>query len=261
MSILNRIKSKKVFFTLNSNNEILKNNNSKDIYVYVENEDIVVLNRNKRFYLCNLKDIPITLNGKLKFNVENILSATAALVAMNIDYCMIKNGITTYKLNSKENAGRFNCYEVNGINIVLDYGHNPDGYTAVLTALSELKSGKIYGVVGIPGDRQDESAVEIGGICAKFLDYTIVKEDKDLRGRNQGEIADLIVEGLGRENKNTKYEVILNEKDALIKAINMAEKGDYIVVFFEEMQPLVKVIEEYNELYNINNETIYEALN
>ncbi len=261
MSILNRIKSKKVFFTLNSNNEILKKNNSKDIYVYVENEDIVVLNKNKRFFLCNLNDVPITLNGKLKFNVENILSATAALVAMNIDYCMIKNGITTYKLNSKENSGRFNCYDVNGINIVLDYGHNPDGYTAVLTALSELKSGKLYGVVGIPGDRKDESVMEVGGICAKFLDYTIVKEDKDLRGRDQGEIADLIVEGLVGENKNTKYEVVFNEKDALIKAISMAEKGDYIVVFFEDMQPLVKVIEEYNKFYNINNETIYEALN
>lgn len=261
MSILDRIKSKKVFFTLNSNNEILNKNNSNDIYVYVENEDIIVLNENRKILLCKVKEIPITLYGKLKFNVENILSATAALVAMNIDYCMIKNGLTTYKLNSKENSGRFNCYNVNEINIVLDYGHNPDGYTAVLTALKELNTGKLYGVVGIPGDRQDESALEIGGICAKFLDYTIVKEDKDLRGRNNGEIANLIVNGLLQENKNIEYEVIFNEEDALVKAISMAKKGDYIVVFFENMKPLVKVIEEYNRFYNRNNETIYEALN
>ncbi|MFU7517492.1 cyanophycin synthetase [Clostridium sp. HCS.1] len=261
MNILDRIKSKKVFFTINSNNEILKKNNNDDIYVYVENEDIIVLKKNRKILLCKVEEIPITLNGKLKFNVENILSATAALVAMNIDYCMIKNGLTTYKLNSKENSGRFNCYNVNGINIVLDYGHNPDGYTAVLTALKELNTGKLYGVVGIPGDRQDESALEIGGICAKFLDYTIVKEDKDLRGRNNGEIANLIVKGLLQENKNVEYEVIFNEEDALVKAISMAKKGDYIVVFFENMKPLVKVIEEYNRFYNRNNETIYEALN
>ncbi|MCF0148050.1 MAG: cyanophycin synthetase [Clostridium sp.] len=261
MSILDRIKSKKVFFTLNAKNEVLKNNNSDDIYVYIENEDVVVLNENKKILLCKVNEIPITLNGKLKFNVENILSATAALVAMNIDYCMIKNGITTYKLNSKENAGRFNHYNVNGINIVLDYGHNPDGYTAVLTALKELNTGRLYGVVGIPGDRQDESVLEIGSICAKFLDYTIVKEDKDLRGRNKGEIADLIVKGLLKENKNIKHEVILNEEDALIKAISMAKEGDYIVVFFENMKPLIKVIEERNRLYNENDETRYEALN
>ncbi len=261
ISILDRIKSKKVFFTINPNNEILKDNNHNDIYVYLENEKIIVSNENKKFLLCNVNEIPITLNGKLKFNIENILSATAALVAMNIDYCMIKNGITTYKLNSKENSGRFNCYDINGINIVLDYGHNADGYTAVLTALKELNTGKLYGVVGIPGDRLDESAIEIGDICAKFLDYIIVKEDKDLRGRNQGEIAKLIVDGLLKENKNIKHEVIFNEEDALIKAISMAEKGDSIVVFFENMNPLVKIIEEYNRFYKEKNETRYKALN
>ena len=48
---------------------------------------------------------------------------------------MIRNGITTYELNSKENLGRFNRYDVNGINIILDYGHNIDGYKAVLSQL------------------------------------------------------------------------------------------------------------------------------
>lgn len=261
LSILDRIKAKKVFFTLNSNNEILKNNNLDDIYVYLEDEHIIVLNENKKYLICNLKEIPITLNGKLKFNIENILSATAALVAMNIDYCMIKNGITTYKLNSKENSGRFNCYDINGINIVLDYGHNADGYNAVLTALKELNKGKLYGVVGIPGDRLDESAIEIGSICAEYLNYTIVKEDRDLRGRNQGEIANLIVSGLLKKNKKAKHEVIFNEEEAFLKAISIAKKGDTIVVFFENMDPLVKIVEDSNIFYKENNENKYKALN
>ncbi|WP_308779685.1 cyanophycin synthetase [uncultured Clostridium sp.] len=261
ISILDRLKSRKVFFTLNSNNKILKNNNIDDIYVYLEDENIIVLNKNKKHLICNVKEIPITLNGKLKFNVENILSATAALVAMNIDYCMIKNGITTYELNSKENSGRFNCYDINGINIVLDYGHNADGYNAVLTALKELNKGKLYGIVGIPGDRLDHSAIEIGSICADHLNYTIIKEDKDLRGRKQGEIANLIVNGLLNKDKNAKHEIIFNEEEALVKAISIAKKGDTIIVFFENMNPLVKIIEEYNRFYNENNETKYKALN
>lgn len=261
MKILDRIKSKKVFFTLNANNEILKKTNLNDIYVYLDDEDIIVLNKNKKFLLCNIKEIPITLNGKLRFNTENILSATSALVAMKMDYCMIKNGITTYRLNSKENSGRFNCYDINGINIILDYGHNVDGYTAVLTALKELNNGKLYGVVGIPGDRLDDSAIEIGSICAKFLDYTIVKEDKDLRGRRPGEIAKLIVNGILKENKNIKHEVIFDEEDAFIKAISMAKKGDSIIVFFENMNPLVKIIEEYNRFYKENDEARYKTSN
>lgn len=261
LSILDRIKAKKVFFTLDSKNNIIKNIDSKDICVYLENEKIVVLNENKKYTICSIKDVPITLDGKLKFNIENILAATGALVAMQIDYCMISNGITTYLLNSKKNSGRFNCFDVNGVNVVLDYGHNADGYNAVLSALRELNKGKVYGVIGIPGDRLNESAVEIGCISAKYLDYVIVKEDKNLRGRKKGEIAQLIVDGLIKENVSKKYEVILKEEEALIKAMNMAKKGDTIVVFFEDMKPLVKIIDEFVMFNKKNKDLRFEALN
>lgn len=260
-TILDRIKAKKVFFTLNSNNDILKNRNLEDIYIYIENEDIVILNKNKKYILCNIKDIPITLDGKLKFNVENILAASGALVAMQIDYCMIKNGMTTYLLNSEKNSGRFNCFDVRGVNVILDYGHNADGYNAVLSAIKELKKGNLYGVIGIPGDRLNESAIEIGQIASKYLDYIMVKEDKNLRGRKQGEIAQLIVNGILKCDKNKKYEVVLREDEALIKVLNIAKKGDTVVVFFEDMKPLVKIIEDFSQFKREENIYGYEALN
>lgn len=260
-TILDRIKAKKVFFTLNSNNDILKNRNLEDIYIYIENEDIVILNKNKKYILCNIKDIPITLDGKLKFNVENILAASGALVAMQIDYCMIKNGMTTYLLNSEKNSGRFNCFDVRGVNVILDYGHNADGYNAVLSAIKELKKGNLYGVIGIPGDRLNESAIEIGQIASKYLDYIMVKEDKNLRGRKQGEIAQLIVNGILKGDKNKKYEVVLREDEALIKVLNIAKKGDTVVVFFEDMKPLVKIIEDFSQFKREENIYGYEALN
>ena len=129
-----------------------------------------------------------------------------------------------------------------------------------MTALKDLNAKRIYGVVGIPGDRLDESAIDIGCICAKYLDYVIVKEDKDLRGRKEGKIAELIVSGILKENKNKKYEVIFDEQEALIKAISMARSGDTIVVFFEQMNPLVKIIEEFNSFYKENEELRYNAL-
>lgn len=260
-TILNRIKSKKVYFTLDSNNEVLKNINEDDVYVYLENDEIVIINEKKKYNLCNVNEVPITINGILKFNIENILAATSALVAMKIDYCMIKNGITTYLLNSKMNSGRFNCYDVNGVNVILDYGHNADGYNAVLECVKKMKSKKLFGIVGIPGDRLNKSAEEIGAISARYFDYIMVKEDKDLRGRNSGEIAGLIVNGIVKEDKNKKYEVILNEREALIKVLSMATKGDTVVIFFEDLKSLTDIIEEYISYKNkiLNNR--YEALN
>ena len=258
--IINRIKCKRIFFTLEKENKILKNTNDKDIYLYIEDDNIVVINENKIHVLCNINDIPLTLNGVLKFNIENVLAASAALIGMKIDYCMIRNGLMTYKLTSNKNSGRFNCYNVQGINVILDYGHNPDGYEAVLSSVNKIKNknGKVYGIIGVPGDREERSIMEVASISSKYLDYIIVKEDKDLRGREKGEVAKLLVDGILNKDKSKKYEVILREEEALIKVLNMAKKGDIVIVFFEEINNLINIIDEMN-VFKLGNSD-YQAL-
>ena len=258
--IINRIKCKRIFFTLEKENKILKNTNDKDIYLYIEDDNIVVINENKRHVLCNINDIPLTLNGVLKFNIENVLAASAALIGMKIDYCMIRNGLMTYKLTSNKNSGRFNCYNVQGVNVILDYGHNPDGYEAVLSSVNRIKNknGKVYGIIGVPGDREERSIMEVASISSKYLDYIIVKEDRDLRGREKGEVAKLLVDGILDKDKNKKYEVILREEEALIKVLNMAKRGDIVIVFFEEINNLINIIEEMN-VFKLGNSN-YQAL-
>ncbi|WP_411169021.1 cyanophycin synthetase [Clostridium sp. MB05] len=246
-SILNRIKANIIFFSKNCNNPLLKQNKISSISVYLENKDIVVVNEGKKHIICKVDEVPITLDGKLEFNIENILAVCGALVGMKVDYCMIKNGITSYLLNSDKNLGRFNCYDVNGINVILDYGHNLDGYNAVLSAVRDMNRGAIYGVVGIPGDRSNDMALDIGKISCEYLDYIIVKEDKDLRGRKKGEIAEIIVNGILSKNSKKKYEVVLKEEEALVKALNIAQKGDTVVVFFEDIEPLVSIIKEFSD--------------
>lgn len=260
-SILNRIKANIIFFSKDSNNPLLKQSKISNISVYLENDDIVVSNKGKKYVICNIKEVPITLSGKLTFNIENILAICGALVGMGIDYCMIKNGITTYLLNSDKNSGRFNCYDINGINVILDYGHNMDGYNAVLSSVKGINKGALYGVIGIPGDRSNENAREIGKISAKYLDYIIVKEDKDLRGRKQGEISQLIVDGILKSSDRKKYEIILNEEDALVKALNMAKSGDTVIVFFEDMKPLVNIINNFSSYREEKNIVNVEASN
>lgn len=258
-SILNRIKANIILFSKDSNNPLLKQNKLSNICVYLENKNIVVVNEGKKHTICNIDEVPITLGGKLMFNVENILATCGALVGLKIDYCMIKNGITSYLLNSDKNAGRFNCYNVNGVNVILDYGHNIDGYNAVLSAVKYINKGKLYGIVGIPGDRSDDMALEIGKISSHHLDYIIVKEDKDLRGRKQGEIAQLIVDGVKKRDTKKKYEVVLREEEALIKALNISQKGDTIVMFFEDMAPLVNIINEFS-IYKDENSYIDKSI-
>lgn len=255
-SIINRIKANKIYFAKSKENKLIqKNIDEGKIAIYIENNWITVFNAGKAYKITQISDVPITLNGRLIFNVENILAVCGALVGLQVDYCMIKNGIQSFLLNSEKNLGRFNCYDVNGINVILDYGHNIEGYKAVLSAIKSMENGKIHGVVGMPGDRSDEVAIEIGRICSMYLDNIVIKEDKDRRGRKKGEISKLIQSGI-LDSKCTN-KIILDEKEAFRKTISEAKVGDTIIVFYEEIEPLIDLIQnEYLKIGELNSKFI-----
>ena len=99
--------------------------------------------------------------------------------------------------------------------------------------IKKITNNKIYGVIGVPGDRKDSVASEIGVLSSEVLDYIIIKEDRDLRGRKKGEVPVLIEKGITRNHAYKNYEIILKEEEALLKALSLAKKGEYIIVFIE----------------------------
>ena len=251
-NILNRIDKKKIIFSKNKDNKLLiETINNNGIGIFLEDNSIYAINNKRKYKIINIKSMPLTFNGVLDFNIENAMAACAALIGLNVDYCMISKGFKTFKLDEEHNSGRFNMYNVDGVNIILDYGHNYEGYKGILESLLKIKTNKIIGVVGIPGDRSDENIIRIGELCGEYLDYTIIKEDRDLRGRESGDVAKLINTGLEKD-KNNKSMIILEEKEALLKAIEISNEGDIVIVFYERLEPLVSMIKK---LQDKDNET------
>ncbi|WP_426348880.1 cyanophycin synthetase [Alloiococcus sp. CFN-8] len=232
--LLSKLNSNIIITARDRNNSYLVANLNKGGYgVYIDHGNICVEKENKVFRVCSIKDIPITYNGLLSYNIENSMAATAALVGAGVDYCVIKKGLCTFMGDEVDNPGRFNIHDFGKYKIVLDYGHNVEGYKAVLGSLAKLPHNKLIGVIGVPGDRLDSNVELIGKISSDALDYIIIKEDMDKRGRAVGEVAALIEKGL-KENNFKDYEIYLDEIDALSRACSIAEEGDVIVIFFEE---------------------------
>lgn len=246
--ILPRIKSEKIYFSKNKNNDLIKDNieNGK-IAIFVEDNKIVVINKKKRYEIIETEKLPISYNGFLEYNIENAMAACGALVGLKVDYCIIKKSLMSFQLNSRENLGRFNVYDYNGRRIILDYGHNFDGYNAVLHSIKKIKDKKsVIGVIGIPGDRQDEMVAKVGELCAENLDKIIIKEDIDKRGRKDGEIAQLLKQSIVNKNRNIISKICLSEVDALKQALDLSERGDIIIVFYEKFYPLLEIINNEN---------------
>lgn len=255
--ILNRMRSRPIIFCENKNNLALADCIKNGGYgIYIDKGILCIENKKSSRALMPVEDIGITIKGVLKYNVKNAMAACGALVGLGIDTSIIKDGLETFQCNENLNPGRFNIFDVDGIVAILDYGHNIDGYISVLEGLSSMKQNKLIGVIGVPGDRLDRTALEVGRIAGNFFDRIFIKEDKDRRGRLPGEVAELLEEGVLSSGFNVeKIKIVLNEEAALNEALDSAETGDIVITFFEDYAPLLRIIKG-----RINNEVSEASL-
>ena len=89
-------------------------------------------------------------------------------------------------------------------------------------------------MLGIPGDRRDEDQREYGAIAAGAFDEVIVREDKNLRGRQPGETAANVIEGVRSAKaagtaRATRADKVLEEMTAVRTALRRAIPGDLVV--------------------------------
>lgn len=193
--------------------------------------------------IAQVDEIPITYQGAAVCNIENAMAASAALLGLGIPEAQIRKGLISFQPDEKNNPGRFNIFEANGYKVMLDYGHNIAGYEQVIQFLQQQEAKRLVGVIGVPGDRQNDAIEKVGELCGRHFHKIYVKEDQDLRGRQPGEVARLLQESAHRAGTNgLEIEMILSEKEALKKAMEDAQPGDFIVAFYEKYDPLKSLI-------------------
>jgi cyanophycin synthetase len=91
------------------------------------------------------------------------------------------------------------------------------------------------GVVTAPGDRRDEDLRDVGRRCAG-LDYVILKEDDNRRGREPGEIARVIGEGLAEVGIGPdRIETVYGEPQAVARAVEQMQDRDLVVILVDDV--------------------------
>ncbi|MEG0641236.1 MAG: Mur ligase family protein, partial [Clostridium sp.] len=235
-----------VYFSTSVDNILIqKHINIGEICVFIREDYICISKNNHIEPIINIKQVQSTMDGRIIHNIENSLCTVAALTSLNIDKEIIEKSLKSFLPDENTNPGRFNIHKVNGINVIVDYGHNIDAYIKVINSVKQFQSNKYIGIIGVPGDREDDSITQIGEIAAEGFDYVYIKEDRDRRGRNPGEVTSLLENGVLRKKTSKEYSTIYKEEEALIQAIDSANEGDTIVVFYENYDCIVNAIKEY----------------
>ena len=111
--------------------------------------------------------------------------------------------------------------------IMIDFAHTPESLQNILKAVKSYTKGKVICVFGCGGDRDARKRPLMGEISGKIADYTIITSDNP-RTEDPQVIVNQIEEGI--KKTKGKYEVIVDRKEAIKKAIEMAKKTDIVVL-------------------------------
>ena len=131
-------------------------------------------------------------------------------------------------------------FELHGTKVIVDYAHNPAGlqmagdFVERLTApgVNGPEPGRRIAVIATPGDRRDEDIRELGRVAARVFDILIVREDANPRGRQRGEIARHVMEGIkaAQDSRVQTAEIIIDERPAIEAALGQARPGDVVLL-------------------------------
>ncbi len=144
--------------------------------------------------LIDVADVPLTLGGAARYNIENVLAAALAALALDIPNDAISTVLSTFRSDPTDNPGRANEYAVRGARVFVDFAHNPHSIAAVTGALAALPARRRFVLLGHAGDRSDEEirALTRGAFRLRPDFVVAVENPKYLRGRPAGEIPGLI---------------------------------------------------------------------
>jgi cyanophycin synthetase len=151
--------------------------------------------------LVELVDVPMTLAGLSRFNVENTLAAASAALAAGIPRESVIEGLTTFLPDAEHNPGRMNFFSLGELSVVMDLAHNEAGLEALMEIMNGVRrpGARILLGIGVVGDRTDDLIEMIGEIAARDADVIAIgHKERYLRGRTFEELETLMRAGAER---------------------------------------------------------------
>jgi cyanophycin synthetase len=256
------LKCNVALFSMDEENPKIKRHaKSGGISAIYENGYITICKGEWKLRIVKAVNVPLTMGGRATFMIQNILPAVLSAFVQNVKIEDIKVGLESFIPSPSQTPGRLNFFEFKNFNVLLDYAHNPAGLRALQKLIERMDGKPKVGIIAGIGDRRDEDNMEIGQIAAEMFDEIIIRQDKNLRGKTDTEIIELLKRGIERVDPKKKYMVIPSENEAIKYAIKNVTKGSLIVLCSDVIPDALDLVmkfkeEEAKNLYSFSVEDI-----
>jgi cyanophycin synthetase len=237
------------FFSMDENNPRIKEHcNKGGLAAVFENGYISILKGTWKIRVMNVKEIPLTYEGKALHNVNNCLPAVlASYLFRDITIEDIRAALNSFVPSAVQTPGRLNFFQFRDFTILADFAHNPHGLKLLGDFIGKLDFKKRVGLISGTGDRRDSDIRELGEISAQHFDEIIIRCDKNLRGRTADDIINLLKEGIQQVNPALPTMVIANENEALEYIYAHAQPGTLYTVMCDVVSGALDKLKELKE--------------
>ena len=198
-------------------------------------KDITITNIGVDFKVkINQKNERVKVDIPGRFSVYNSLAAISVALHYGCSPEIIKTALENIKIPGRSEL----VPNKKELNIMIDYAHSPESLENILQAVKTYTKGRVIVVFGCGGDRDKGKRPLMGEIAGRIADYSIVTSDNPRTEDPEAIIKD-IEEGISKTKG--KYEVIVDRKSAIEKAIKMANKRDLIILAGKGHEPYQEI--------------------
>lgn len=235
-----------IYFALKPTNHIVAAHRAEGgRSVYTEDGAVILDTGGEKLNLVELERLDFTVGGKLRFQVQNALAATAAAWAAGLNPALIVRALTTFATTTTMVPGRFNRLDIQGVEVILDYGHNLAAMHAMADALEGLGPRRTVMVMGLPGDRRDEDIFATVEATLGFADAYVFPEQKDIRGRRPMEVPQLLQSRLPADRP---YQYAHDQREGIHLAWQQVNPGDRLLIVVDETDEAIDIVNQLHDL-------------
>lgn len=232
-------------FSINSHNERVKKHCAAGgLAAVVEKGQLTICKGEWKIRVLHIDAIPLTFDGRADCMIKNILPAVLTAIIRNFKLEDIRRALLSFVPSAEQTPGRMNLYRFRQFDLMLDYAHNTGGFQELRAFMSKTVSPHKIGVITAVGDRRDQDIKNLGALSAEIFDELIIRLDKDMRGRPEQEMIDLLIMGIKSVQRDTVIHIVPDETEAIRFATAQARPGAFIFVCTNSIQESTKFVKQ-----------------
>jgi cyanophycin synthetase len=207
--------------------------------------------------IATLASVPVVLGGVARHNVANVLAAVGGARAMGASLDSVARGLRSFVPTTDDSRGRLNIFRDEHRVVVIDFAHNEAGVAVLLDVVDAIakfmgtrgRRAPISGIVGLAGDRPDDTLRGVGKQVAQRVDRFVQKEMLHyLRGRTRESVLGEIRAGALEGGWKGDIPVYGDEPEALGAELDRTETTEQPEVIFllchEDREGVYRLIAE-----------------